>query len=58
MTAVVIDAKSDVPYLNPDINLNMYLHGLAAINHSICVFGEGKIYNFFFFFFYIDPCML
>lgn len=42
MTAVVIDAKSDIPYLKSDMNLNMYPHGLPAINHSICVLCEGK----------------
>lgn len=42
MTVVVIDAKSDAPYLKSDMNLNMHLHGLSIINHSICVFCEGN----------------
>lgn len=47
MTVVVIEAKSDVSYLNSDMNLKMYLHGLSVINHSVSFAKEQMRCNIF-----------
>lgn len=43
MTADVADAKSDILYLNPDINLNAHPHGHAVINQSLSLCWEKHV---------------
>lgn len=43
MTADVADAKRDIPYLNPDINLNTHPHGRAVINQSLPLWWEKHV---------------
>lgn len=45
LTAVAIDAKSDWPFLNSDMNLNTHLYGLSAVNRSMCALCAGKEYE-------------